>query len=274
MSTWSQEWSARQFHGTWRLIAPWLMVPTDVPTMPRRGRSASGEANEGVESFKPADGFLRYLKFWFWLLFWPMDVALLVIWIILGVWNIWIALAAGPLILVIMIVPDLIVFVAIHLRYEATWYVMTERAIRIRRGIWIIRETTISFENVQNVKVQQGPVQRHYGISDLVIETAGAGTSNPKAGTTVGNQGIIEGIADAARIRDVILRHLRRSQLAGLGDEENEGSWAGGPRHQPMKRPATAGELRDSRRRGSQFSPAHVALLREIRDEVRALAAA
>lgn len=243
------------FHGTWRLIAPWLMVPTDVPTMPRRGHSPAGEPNEAVESFKPADGFLRYLKFWFWLFLWPIDILLLGVWVLLGVWNIWIGLAAGPLMLVLIILPDLIAYVAIHLRYEATWYVMTDRAIRIRRGIWIIRETTISFENVQNVKLKQGPLQRHYGISDLIIETAGAGTANPKSGTTVGNQGVIEGIADAPRIRDVILRQLRASQLAGLGDEEHAasaGPRAASPRH--------------------RLSPAHIAILREIRDEVRELA--
>ncbi len=268
MSTWSEEWSARMFHGTWRWIAPWLRVPTDVPTMPigRRKRDAiddgASPAND-IETFKPADGFLRYLKFWFWLLFWPMDVALLVLWIALGSWNVWIALAAAPLIIVLMVVPDLIVFVAIHLRYEATWYVMTDRAIRIRRGIWIIRETTISFENVQNVMVRQGPVQRHYGISNVIIETAGSGgASTGKHGGTGGmNQGIIEGISDAARIRDVILRRLRESKFAGLGDEEQKIAAARGAT--PDRQSTAAGRQR------SRFSPAHVALLREIRDLVR-----
>jgi membrane protein YdbS with pleckstrin-like domain len=247
----------------WRVIAPILMVPTDVPTMPRRGTIAAGAANEGVEAFKPADGFLRYMKFWFWLFLWPIDIILLGVWVLLGVWNLWIALAAAPLMIVFIVAPDLIAYVAIHLRYEATWYVMTDRAIRIRRGIWIIRETTISFENVQNVKVNQGPVQRHYGISDLIIETAGAGVVNAKSGTSIGNQGVIEGIADAPRIREVILRHLRESQLAGLGDEEGQS--------------IRAAELQNSRATSGlrpAFSPAHVALLREIRDEVQALAGA
>ena len=53
---------------------------------------------------------------------------------------------------------------------------------RIRRGIWIIHETTITFENVQNVVVQQGPLQRWYGIANVLIETAGGGGSQQQAG--------------------------------------------------------------------------------------------
>ena len=82
---------------------------------------------------------------------------------------------------------------------------MSDRSLRIRRGIWVIHETTLTFENVQNVSVRQGPLQRYFGIANLLLETAGGGQS--QAGpqgmqTTAAHHGLIEGVADAQPIGD------------------------------------------------------------------------
>ena len=71
-----------------------------------------------------------------------------------------------------------------------------------------------------------------------------AGSGQP--GAEVTNQGLIEGVSDAPGIRDRIMARVRRSRTAGL-DDERDGS------------PAPA------------WSPAHLELLREVRDEVAAL---
>jgi uncharacterized membrane protein YdbT with pleckstrin-like domain len=134
--------------------------------------------------------------------------------------------------------------VAIHLRYDTTWYVLTERSMRLRRGIWMTSEVTITFENVQNVRVRSGPVQRHFGIADVVVETAGGGKRDEYGRTTL-SHGVIEGVANAEEIRDLVMSRVRASRTTGLGDE---------------REPARAG-----------WSSAHVAALREIRDEVAAL---
>ena len=148
--------------------------------------------------------------------------------------------------------PDIVAYVALHLRYDTTWYVMSDRSLRIRRGIWVIRETTITFENVQNVEFKQGPLQRHFGIADLVMQTAGGGAHNPKKGQqTDPHEGRVEGVADAKRIRDVIMGHVKRSRRTGLGDES------------PGDERATV--------TGAQWSPAHVEVLREIRQDIAAL---
>src|SRR4029450_5644495 len=99
---------------------------------------------------------------------------------------------------------------------------MTTRSLRIRRGIWTIHETTITFENVQNVEVNQGPVQRLFGVADVRGDTAGGG--GPPAGydgqaAMNTPRGLIEGVSNAPQIRDLILSRLRRSHFAGLGDE-------------------------------------------------------
>jgi uncharacterized membrane protein YdbT with pleckstrin-like domain len=209
-----------------------------------------------IESFKPALGFLSYLKFWFWIVCLAIDLALTVGYFaaaialfVADLW--WVAVLLFPIYLVIAIVPDIIAYIALHLRYDTTWYVMTDRSLRIRRGIWTIHETTITFENVQNMKVSRGPVQRYFGIANLMVETAGSGGGHGeggKANMSTSNKGIIEGIADAERLRNMILPRLRRTRSVGLGDEEDE------------------------RTEGAGFTPDHVAVLREIRSEIAALA--
>jgi len=216
-------------------------VPEEPPALPAR-------PGERVRSFRPDRGFLGYLKFWFWLVAILIDVVIAVLWIVMAVALWWLALILLPVVLVIAIVPDVIAYVAVHLRFDTTWYVMTDRSLRIRRGVWVIREMTITFENVQNVKVQQGPLQRFFGVSSLVVETAGGGAAEPGKGHAP-NQAVIEGIVDARTLRDQILDRLRASRSAGLGDE------------------------RDARPAGGTMRRAHVGALREIRDEVRALAA-
>ncbi|MCK4873685.1 MAG: PH domain-containing protein [Phycisphaerales bacterium] len=229
------------YRGLWAVLVRWFRVPTEPPTLPA---GATGE----VESFRPAEGFLRYMKFRFWIGLLLIDLAILVGWLVLLIAVWWLALLLAPIALIVAVVPDILAFVAIHLRYNTTWYVMSDRSMRLRRGVWTIHETTITFENVQNVKIQEGPLQRHYGIANLIVETAGGGIS---AGgkTLVTNQGIIEGIADAKRLRDQILVRLRLSQSAGLGDDDERGAGSIG------------------------WTDEHLAVLRDIRDEVAALPA-
>ena len=149
----------------------------------RPSRRRSRRSGEAVRAIRPAPGFLRYLKFFFWLLFVPGDVLPLIGWIAdLPPWQ----RRRSPCVLAVPFLfadrgrADVIAYVAIHLRYDTTWYVLTDRSLRIRRGIWIIHETTISFENVQNVEVRQGPLQRYFGIADVVVTTAGGGARQAK----------------------------------------------------------------------------------------------
>lgn len=149
MSEWSEKFANRLYRDIWGFIVPYLRVPKTAPSLPL------GDS-DSVDSFKPAEGFLRYLKLWFWILCIIIDVVLAAFWIAICIADLTIGLLLLPVFVVVMFLPDIIVFVGIHLRYDTTWYVLTDRAIRIRRGIWIIHETTLSFENVQNVAVNQG----------------------------------------------------------------------------------------------------------------------
>lgn len=236
------------YRGIWSVLVDLFRVPAERPTLPVK-------PGEFILSFQPDEGFLRYLKFWFWILLWPMDIAIVIAMtaIFIAVWWLGIILLIPALILAVL--PDILAYIALHLKYDTTWYVMTDRSLRIRRGIWTIKETTITFENVQNLKVQQGPVQRHFGIANLTVDTAGGGGATGPHGekTSAGHEGVIEGIANAHEVRDRILLRLRESKTAGLGDEHH-------------------GHALDSGVAGPGWTADHVAALREIRDEVRAMA--
>lgn len=239
------------YRGIWAVLVHWFRVPGEPPTLPVR-------PGEMITSFCPSQGFLRYLKFIFWLVLALTDIAFAVLYIIAAaalcmndLW--WVSLLLLPPTLFLIVAPDIVAYIAIHLRYDTTWYVLTERSIRIRRGIWIIHEVTITYENVQNVTVRQGPLQRYFGIAEVNIDTAGGGgggTGKHGGGAGVGHRGVIEGIDNAPQIRDLILARVRASTSAGLGDEMHEQVQVG---------------------IGAGWTNEHIAALRAIRDEVQSL---
>lgn len=245
MSSHAEKAAAWVYRGVWGILAQWFKVPEEPPMLP-------GAAGIGAESFRPAPAFLRYLKFQFWILLILIDVAILLGWVGISLGS---PLAGGILAipaLIIAVVPDIVAYVALHLRYDTTWYVVSDRSLRIRRGIWTIHETTITFENIQNVTVNQGPVQRYFGIANVKVQTAGGGGSQPHGKATTTHLGLLEGLADAHRIRDLILARIKRSKSAGLGDEH--------PGHHDDHPPVSA------------WTPEHLAVLRDIRDRAQALA--
>lgn len=243
----SERQTEKIYSGLWGVLVKYFRVPKDPPELPRAGASSVHDAQQ----FKPANGFLKYLKFWFWLLLPVSDIVFIVLWIATFILAWWLGLLLAPVALALIILPDVVAYIAIHLRYDTTWYVMTDRALRVRRGIWIIEERTITYENIQNVKVTQGPLQRYFGIADVVVETAGVGAVVGKQHATVGNQGRIEGVSNASEIRDRILMKLRQSQSAGLGDEDHA--------HRALARD------------GRGWSSTHVDVLRQIRNELAAI---
>ncbi|MGH7132751.1 MAG: PH domain-containing protein [Phycisphaerales bacterium] len=238
--------SAWIYSGLWAALTSVFLVPREPPRMP------SG-AHEVIGSFRPAPGYLRYVKLYFWIGLLGIDIVLTLAWLgitialpIVG------AILALP-VLVLVVLPDVFAYIAIHLRYDTTWYVLTDRSVRLRRGVMVLKETTITYENVQNVTVHQGPIQRYFGIADLVVQTAGGGGGHPQHGGGVGHLGRIEGVDNAQHIRDLIMTRARASRSAGLGDDHHDHSAAVGS--------ASAGHAS-----GAEWSRAQLDMLRQIRD--------
>ena len=112
-------------------------------------------------------------------------------------------------------------YAVVRLDWEMRWYIATDRSLRIRAGIWHVQEMTMTFANIQQISVHQGPLQRLLGIYDLEVSTAGGGApTHPAHGglTNAGHRGFFHGIDNAPEIRDMMLERLRRLRDTGLGD--------------------------------------------------------
>jgi membrane protein YdbS with pleckstrin-like domain len=239
------EAAAESFYAqVWNVLKRWFKVPAHPPSLPV-------ELPQDVMSFRPAEGFLRYLKFMFWLVLVVFDGAILVGWLIILIAVPWLGVTLAVPAAIVAILPDILAYVAIHLRYDTTWYVIGRRSLRIRRGIWVINETTITFENVQNIHITQGPLQRYFGIADLLVETAGGGSGGHGEGEFAlsSHVGMIEGIDNAQELRTLILGRIRPANTAGLGDEDD-----------------------DDQHPSAGLTSEHLAALCEIRDAAKRLA--
>jgi membrane protein YdbS with pleckstrin-like domain len=114
----------------------------------------------------------------------------------------------------------------VRLDYRLRWYIVTDRSLRIREGLVNVDEKTMSFANIQNVSIRQGPFQRFFGIADVEVRTAGGGGGgadpHKKGGTTDMHLGYFRGVANAEEIRDAVLARVRHLRDTGLGDPDVE----------------------------------------------------
>ena len=128
----------------------------------------------------------------------------------------------------VAVVPDIVAYIAIHLRYDTIWYAVSGRGLYVRRGIIVISEHTITLENIQNVSVRRGPIEQLFGIATVVVETAGASSGDGESSIMVGNQTIMVGLDNADELRSFLMQHVQRSTSAGLGDDADRfhsGGW-------------------------------------------------
>ncbi len=115
-------------------------------------------------------------------------------------------------------------YLLVRFDYELRWYMVTDRSLRIRYGVWKVYESTMSFANLQQVEVQQGPLQRLLGLADVHVQSAGGGSDHdPRRGRTEDalHSGIFHSVANATEIRDLVLDRLRHFRQAGLGDPDD-----------------------------------------------------
>lgn len=131
-----------------------------------------------------------------------------------------------------------VTFAAVRLDFELHWYIVTDRSLRIRTGLLRLQESTMSFANLQQVEIKQGPLQRLLGLADLRVQSAG-GSSSPqeqRPGQESLHTGVFHSVENAADIRDLILDRLRKFRETGLGDPDDHGH------HPGLAAPASPGE--------------------------------
>ena len=115
--------------------------------------------------------------------------------------------------------------VLLRIDIDQRWYLVSDRSLRIREGVINLKEKTMTFANIQNVRIEQGPLQRALGIADVQVRTAGGGAGTSKeeehsAGKDL-HIGYFRGVANAGDIRDAVLERLRRHADSGLGDPDD-----------------------------------------------------
>lgn len=108
---------------------------------------------------------------------------------------------AGPVLLIAL---ALIIRVPAR-RYNARGYQISADRLRVVRGILFRSDTVVPFSRVQHIDVDQGPIERFFGIASLTLHTAG----NHNASVALPGLG-----EDLAReMRETIRAHIRRESL-------------------------------------------------------------
>jgi membrane protein YdbS with pleckstrin-like domain len=107
-------------------------------------------------------------------------------------------------------------FVARRLTYRLRWYIVTDRSLRIRHGVFHIQELTMTYGNIQEIRVSGGPLQRALGLADVEVQAAGGGGGDKH--NRRGNTGRFEGLSNADAIRDLLVERLRAYRDSGLGE--------------------------------------------------------
>lgn len=266
--------------------SPWKPEPTPAPPGPRHPRRLPHRVYKSfrqfcerllrippdpgpppgdhacARQFRAAPNFYKYLLF-LWAL--KSCFALLgVAWFVavpVAIWfssqrhghkYAWLLLLIPALVVPALVLLRLFALAILRLDFDKRWYVVTDRSLRVREGVLSVREMTITFANIQNISVSQGPIQRALGISDLRVDTAGGGGINEakNPGQNL-HTAWLRGIDNTAEVRDLIQERLRRLKDAGLGDHDDPGA------------SAAAGS--------SPSAPAVLAALREVHAEAVAL---
>ena len=90
-------------------------------------------------------------------------------------------------------------------RYGARGYHMGVDRLRVVRGIWWHSDTIVPFGRVQHIDVDQGPIERAFGIATMTLHTAGSHNAS------VHLPGLEQELAK--ELREEIRAHIKRESL-------------------------------------------------------------
>lgn len=100
----------------------------------------------------------------------------------------------------------LFLFIMLPGRIYRRWgYDMAEEQLRVLRGFMWRTDTIVPFNRIQHIDVAQGPFQRIFGLSTLIVHTAGTHNS------IVALPGL--STPDAETMRDTIKGHIRQDMI-------------------------------------------------------------
>ncbi|MBY0502938.1 MAG: PH domain-containing protein [Bryobacteraceae bacterium] len=143
-----------------------------------------------------------------------------------------------------------------RLNYRLRWYIVTDRSLRIRSGIWSVEELTMTFANIQDLGVTAGPLQGWLGLADVEVRSAGGGTPGPHGEKSPKHAARFEGVDNAEALRDLIVERLRQYRDAGLGDGDHHAPPEAAPVDAAQRVLAEARALRAALTEARPASPA------------------
>ncbi|WP_340588142.1 PH domain-containing protein [Erythrobacter alti] len=105
----------------------------------------------------------------------------------------------------VLILAILLIIVLPMKRYRSRGYNMAGDRLRVVKGVLFHSDTVVPFSRVQHLDVEQGPLERAFGISRLILHTAG--THNASV--------TLPGLAfdNAKAMREEIRQHVKRESL-------------------------------------------------------------
>jgi uncharacterized protein len=112
---------------------------------------------------------------------------------------------ASTVIVPVLIVYAFMAFVVPARKYRHWGYAMGSDRLRVVRGYMFYRDTVVPFGRIQHIDVDQGPIDRRYGLATLTVHTAGNHNS------TVALPGLLH--ADALAMREAIRAAIRQDVL-------------------------------------------------------------
>ena len=83
---------------------------------------------------------------------------------------------------VVVVVAVLAIFVVPEVRYRRWRYALRDEELEIRQGVLWTTVTLIPYSRLQFVDTRQGPMDRYFGLTTLVVHTAAPGTSGALPG--------------------------------------------------------------------------------------------
>lgn len=193
------------------LFLPLLKLRLEPPHLP--------EGSSLVRHLRPSRSWLvyRYLQVLFGLLNQFIGVGVLVVLLLskneMGPPAVTTALAVVLVVVEVFVIGMALVVARVD--YDLRHYLVGDRSLRVARGAWRHEEVTLSYANVQNIEVKQGPLERLFGFKSLTVSTAGSdGSPQDDASHLVS----LVGLENADEVRNLILGMLHRHRDSGLGD--------------------------------------------------------
>lgn len=109
-----------------------------------------------------------------------------------------------PGIAILLVALVLVIYLPMK-RYRSRGYNMAADRLRVVKGVLFHADTVVPFSRVQHLDVEQGPIERAFGIARLILHTAGTHNSSV----------VLPGLAHdtAIAMREDIRAHVKRESM-------------------------------------------------------------